>query len=512
MTRLLAVLVLAMALADAPARAQSADDHELRTNQRLHETARTAADRFAAAMNLGDIHAGRGGREEARRWWSRARSVAAEERERLRSSGNLSGSARFSAWEAVAASALGDRAEAIALFEQARRILPGDAALLGRYANAELSHGAAEHAVNLARAALAHSALPGGDRTLLDYATIEYTLARALAAAGDAPASASRARAMIERLEGPAARSLRERAAAREEFTVIGTARGDAEALTTLLVRGHLHLATHEERAGNRQAALEHARRALLVRSDQPEALALVARIRGESSDWLQAFSSSPLDRQLHLQYRSALRAGLPPLDPAGDSLAALAMKSVEAIEQRRWSTAAILIDQMKRRSGAQDALLALEAESLAGQGRAAEARDLIARIRSRSLAQGIDIPHAPASGAVELPADGSRLYALELERIEALLVSPASAAGLIPQLEERTYESLVILENPAVQGGVTAATGAVVHGGDNLTLRFMSPVRFRGDFSGETVILTYSILAADHEGLVVEPSGVRLP
>lgn len=484
---------------------------EKRSSERLLAQARTASDRFAAQLNLGDLSFADGRPSEARRWWQRARETASSERTRLYREGQMSAWARLTAWEAVAAGLLGEHEAMRRMFGLALELLPGDPEIWSRYASAELSAGEARQAVRIARIALAHAAGADSDRHLLDRATIEFTLARALRSAGAEDEARRTLESLDALLHGASSISLQNRVARAEAFSVSGTARGELEAWTTLAVRTRTLLAESYERAGEVAAARTAAQRALEIQSDHPPALALIARLRGSSTDWREAFASDPLDRSLHRSYMQALSDGLPPIDPQGNSTADLVIGALEAMEREEWSVARRAIDQLGSSQTTSEPLRALEAEWLVRQGRMEEAEAVASSIRTRAVRDSIPPRRLRDDNTHLIRADGSLLSEGDLTAIERLLRDPATTISASAVLDSRSYEVTATLMEPVLLDGNTTAAAAITSEGR--ALRFPAPVTFQGDWTAAApLILALRVLAVDPAGLMIEAEGVRHP
>lgn len=511
-TRLLvlgaSILMTALALA---ADSSGARDHELHENAVIAANAKAAPiERFGAAMNLGDLYAERSDPSSARGWWSDARRIAAGESRRLREEGDLAQWARFAAWEATAAAALGDRSASATLFESALRLMPGDVDILSRYATAELSLGAHAHAKELVLSALEHQA-HGYDarRDLLDRATLHYTLARADQAIGATGEAESTLERLLTLLFSDDATAVRNEVLRREEFTVHGVSSGDAQAWTSLVTRGATMLAALYAERGRIGEALLRIDQALQVRSDYPAALALRARYERDPSAWIAALESDPFDRALHNGYAESLEMADVSPEPASESTGSRVRSVIELTRAGRWSAATMLVRELQDEYPGNESLLALEADLLKAQGRADEARLVTERITSRATRESIGSAVA-ASEAFGAPVSGTELDAAELEAIATALRDPASIAATTAAMNGRPYRSRAYLEDAALEGETTKASGARTT--DGVTLRFLGTTRFAGDFAETEVVLEYSILAADPRGLVVQPLGVRLP
>lgn len=496
-------VILAAVLTATTAAAQAVRDSrdpEMRQAARIYSSDGTASERFAAAINLGDLHATSGNRSEALIWWRRAERIAAIEMTSLREAGRVAAWARFAAWRATAAAALGNRGASVDLFEQARRVLPGDVGILAQYASAELTSGASRQAAELALAALAH---PIDDP--LDHAALQYTLARAQIRSGSSAEARETLEGMIATLEGEQTAATRKSVARTEEFTTFGLSSGDAQAWTSLRSRGETLLAELLIADGESEDALIHARAALAVRSDYAPALAIIALHERSPAAWSAAFSSDPFDRDLHRSYTDFLRHGGA---RSGDAATVSPVQRViELTHDRRWSAAASLLRELKSAHPQNESLLALEAELLLGQGRSADARAIIESIASESMRASIDSsPVISASASV--PPTGTLLENDDLAMIGSRLIDPATAVATAAALNERTYSAKATLASAALDGDTTSAAGAVTAAGT--ALRFPSITRFTGDLMNRELVLEFTILAADAEGLVVQPSGAQ--
>src|SRR5205085_8307670 len=107
--------------------------------------------------------------------------------------------------------------------------------------------------------------------------------------------------------------SLRSNVARRESFEIYSSARGEEAAYISLLNRSQLRLAALYESRGALDAAREQYRHVLEGRSDDPTALAALARLATSDAEreryYEAAFDANPFSPALIHEYRAAARA-----------------------------------------------------------------------------------------------------------------------------------------------------------------------------------------------------------
>jgi tetratricopeptide (TPR) repeat protein len=515
--RLVALLLLVLATA-AYGQAPRADDFEER--QGRAQIARTDAfSRISGHLNLGDIFAARNDRAAAQRQWRIAEETAEKERRSARAASDLSRYARSTSYSGLAAAKLGKREEAHRLFEESLRYTADSPSAWNFYASAMSLLGDSGKAASGARNAIALTErrpdLASNTAAHLDLNVYRYALAAALTAAGNEKEAAPLLEGIIESLLSSRFDRIRAQIRDGEKFEILSTTSADADAYLTLLARSRIRLAEIHERRGEAAQAAVLYRQVLDQRSDEPHALAALARLGAGRSDgerFADAFEASPFSWKLITDYRRQLKETA--VASQGDSRGARMRQLLERMSASRWESAAELAVELREENPENDSLLALSAEIATRLGRREEAERFQRAIRngaiSRDLAALIQsVPNDPL-GRIRSIASRPRLESAEVSELHVLLVGDLSPE-LRELLDSAVFRSGVALGEAVADEETT--TIAMARAG-RTTLRFSESTRFRGRFSsGEEVTLAFRILGAseDESGpfLLVEPSGL---
>lgn len=490
MKRLIALLLFA-----APLFAQQtriASDFEIAQMEKLAATGDDFVSQLTAYLNLGDLRVTRNESALARQAYTQALIIAESERAFSQRKNDLRRYATATFYAGFANAKLRRPREAIELLEDAVRYASDEQRKWNLYAIAmnelrlpEKAIGAARHAVAIAEQEARKS--PTVANTL-DLTTAQATLAHSLSVAGrDAEAIPLLERA-VSTLRSKTFDKLRREAARREEFQVYSTANSDVSAYVSLTNRAGLMLATAYEKTGDVANARKAYRVVLDARSDDPMALAGIARLSTASGDvaraFGEAFDANPFSVDLIRDYESWLRGG--GHDDAEGTTPGARMRLALNQMQRRENTAA---------HATLESLLATFPKN-------DTIRALIERLDA--AAHATQLPSFVTNGATTATPTEADLRALIAVTSRNQLTSDQRSA----------LDRLVLTNVVRFDAGPSAPEQQtifeVAHLGET-ALKFAEPTAFNGTFSAATPLrLTYRILGATELGggqaLLVEP------
>lgn len=521
--RLAAVAVAVLLAVARPALAQRpTSDFEIATAERSLAGAVTFQDRVAAHLNLGDLRAERMDLEVARGHYRAAASDAQRAAREARRRSDLEGYALATAYRGVALAKLGNAGEAFDALEEALRYEADAAAVWNHYASAMLVLDIPAKAAAAARTAVLlqeeKSALSPTPAALLDLAIYRYALAGALIRSDRRSAEAAAILASIaDLLESETLEPIRRHIAREEGFEVFSFVRNDAAAWLSLYNRALLRLGGIREAQGDLGGARAAFERVLTRRSDDPTALAALARLGGATTErqrlFAESFAANPWSPSTILDYEE-FAGGAPEPEERGG--AAAIQRAVWLIARERAAEARPIVERLASENPRNATIDYLEARIALSGGdlpradalalpqpfRSAIEKERSARSALRAAAERL-VPLLTNRSPV--PADGALLAGLL-----PLLRDRSSAALLRPRLDEATFESLAQMDSPASSAaGVTVFNSGAV---DGTSFRFSVPTAFRGEFSGEPLRIRYRVTGADGATLLIEPVGVERP
>lgn len=470
-----ALAALALALQLPAQEARIASDFEIAEMQKQLSQSTSFEVQLGARLNLGDARASRSEMSLARLEWGTALALAQKERIAAREAASLSRYAAATAWAAIAAAKIGRPDEAFELSEESVRYASDDAGVWNLAASAMRTAGLPRKAASAARNAVAIAERTPGRR--LDLDVYRYALATALIESGERVEAGNLLTAVTADLRSDAFEMLRREAAHLETFEVYGSPRGDVAAWVSLINRAQLRLAALREESGDAGGARREYERVLEGRTDDPTALAALARLAVsgiEREHWYAAaFEANPFSMRLMRQYRSGLSPDAAPVE--GTTTGASMRRALMQLDRGEKRAARATLDELLLKFPANETLRALRAE-------------------------------AEGAPAVTLPGKvpgHDELLAL-LEGFQALSASQRR------DLDAATYAGSTRFDAPAArdQPGVTVFTSGTVEG---IPFRFNTPAAFRGIFhAGVPLRLTYRILgvtrAGDRDALLLEP------
>ena len=458
----LLLICLCVAPATSPAQeTRIASDFEMAQMERQAATAKDFLSQLSAHLNLGDLHLTRGETTVARAEYRKAIDIASNERKATRQSGDIAQYATATMYAGLAHAKLGEEAAAFELLDEAARYAADDAKTWNLYAGAMSLLGRQPKAAAAARNAVA-IAERGGRK--LDLAIYQYTLAKNV--------PRDEAIVLLERVVASLKSSdfdaLRREVARSESFEIYSTARGDAPAYISLLNRSQLQLARLYEERGDAARAKKTYEDVLAARSDDPTALAAVARLSQSKEYFIEAFDANPFSLDTIRAYQQFLRAGGVIHDDS-TSTGAQVRHAVEQIARGERPS----LDALMKRFPDNGTL--------------------------RYLAS---LPVAQPPAFLDGKTTSATPTASELRALMQLELTPEQRVAL-----DRIVFTNTVTFNagpPAPPGQTIFESGTI---GD-VPFRFSEPVAFNGIFSAKAQ-LTYRILGVSGESLLVEP--VRL-
>jgi hypothetical protein len=442
-----------------------ASDFELQQMQKQIERSKDFVSQVSGRLNLGDVRVARSERALAREEYRKALDLTTKERLAARGAGQLTRYATATSYAALAAAKLGDAARAFQLSEEALRYDSGSAKTWNLYASAMTILGKPRKSVSAARNAV-NIAARGDDR--LDFAVYRYTLASALIESSQSEEAERLLSDIVRTLHSSEFASLRERVARRESFEIYSTARGEEAAYISLLNRSQLRLGALYEARGAKETARQQYEKVLEGRSDDPTALAAMARLARSDEErerfYADAFDANPFSLALIREYRPSGPR------PEGDSTGARMRRLLGAIERGELQSARVQLDALAKEFPDNDTL-----------------RELRRRIDERGSGSIDFLRTKSAPTAAELRALIGRFDRLEPEDRAALDTSEFTSTAI--------FDSPMPFEKGTVEG---------------VPFKFSEPLIFSGDFAANVPLrMTYRILGASGDVLLLEP--VRL-
>ncbi|HUP45536.1 MAG TPA: tetratricopeptide repeat protein [Thermoanaerobaculia bacterium] len=491
MKRLIALALILGASSPAPALAQSqrlASDFEIAEMQKQIARSSDFLSQLAARLNLGDLYLSRSDIATAREEYGRALDLAHGERIRARKQSDMTGYATATAYAGLAEAKLRRGPEAFDLLEEAIRYTSDSAKTWNLYASAMSVLDRPQKAVSAARNAVAIAA---AGAELLDLAIYRHALAGALLAAGEETEAKELLLRVLASLDSQAFDAIRRDVARNESFEIYSTAQGEAAAYLSLRNRAQLRLAHLLETAGEPAEALTVYRRVLDQRSDDPTALAALARLAtgDEQGRWFAAaFDANPFSAGLIRAYLDYLESQPQRQREQGDGVGS-AMR--RALEQRH-----------------------------DGQNRAARAsfETLLARYPGNATLQRM-IDELEVHAAVPRFLDASSGTTIDpgaagLRQLVSAVAADRLDPGQRTALDGTTFRGTARFDAAGTDrpGQTVLASGTI----DGVPFRFALPTAFTGSFAANTPLrLTYRVLGVTEidgaDAILAEPLGVEV-
>lgn len=545
---LAAIVALILSATAAFAQGRMASDFEIAEMERQAANARDFPSLLSAHLNLGDLRTTRNETSLGREEYRRALALAEQERSAARSAGNLARYANATAYAALAQAKLGNTATAFDGLEEALRYASDSSRIWNLDATAMSLAGHGRKAVAAARNAVVIASEEARRSpslsSSLDFGVYRFALASALlashgddhAASVDGPgagAGAARSGAggeakqllleVIASLQEDEYEGLRKEAAQREQFQIYSSTRGHIATYLSLLNRTRLRLGHLYEEEGDLVRAREQFQAVVRGRTDDPVALAGLARVSREREQrdryFIDAFDANPFSLDLIDAYVQFLRDGrfaVAESDTAGGRVR-LALQQLSRDDGR---SALAALQPLITGDGENDVLQYLAARADIAAGNAASARRRQSAIQLAELRRRID--DAVSQSASDTPAflqHGSGevrdASPADLRRLMQLLEGDQLTGEQRTRLDRLIFSSAVGFDATAHGDAPGSATTVLASGNiGEVAIRFAEPTAFRGVFEpSQRLRLTYRILGAaradDGLALLIEP--VRL-
>ncbi len=342
------------------AQTRIASDFEIRQMERQIAQSRDFVSQLSGHLNLGDLRLTRNEAAVARNEYAKALEIALNERVASRRASDLTRYATATSYAALAQAKLGDAADAFVLSEEAMRYSSYSAKSWNLYASAMSQLHLPAKAASASRNAVALEHDP------LDLAIYKYSLASAL---GDSPEAEQLLTEVVKSLRSETFASLRQQVARAESFEIYSSARGDVAAYVSILNRSQLRLASLYEQRGDLARASEQYANVLADRSDDPTALAAIARLEPTEDHYKQAFDANPFSLPLIRDYQRFLSGGPPSSAAAAEDRGApqstgdLVRLALQQMRRAEYPTAIVTITTVEKQFPNNDALELLRRE-----------------------------------------------------------------------------------------------------------------------------------------------------
>jgi len=476
-------LLIAIALIAIPAFAQTtriASDFEIAQMQQQLARSHDYLSQLSGHLNLGDARLTRGESTLARREYAQAYELATNERLDARRASDLTRYATATSYAALAEGKLGRDAHAFELSEEAIRYESGEAKTWNLYANTMSLLGkpakaasASRNAVALARRDLAQS--PGLDNRL-DLAVYEYALASALNETGHAREAEQLLVEVTSSLRSPDFDFVRAQIAHMEAFESYSSPRGQAAAHISLLNRSQLRLAALYESRGDAARARQQYENVLAARSDDPTALAAIARLSQSGEHFAEAFDANPFSLSLVRDYQRYLSTHRGE-HAEGDSAGVRMRRVLIAMNRGELHTAKTTLDQLDQQFRDNDTLRTLRAE----------------------LNRPNELPAFLRAGVTTTTPSAS-----DLRSLIALFNDNRLTPEQRTTLDKLTMTNIAQFDDARSENHQTIFEKGDI---DGVRFRFSEPMAFNGDFAAHAPLrLTYRVLGASNDELLLEP------
>ena len=476
-------MLIAFAFVAIPAFAQTtriASDFEIAQMQQQLARSHDFLSQLSGHLNLGDARLGRGESTMARREYAQAYELAANERLDARRASDLARYATATSYAALAEGKLGRDAHAFELSEEAIRYESGEAKTWNLYAStmsllgkAAKTVSASRNAVALAQRDLKQSPDLGNQLDLVIY---QYALASALIETAQTGEAERLLVDVTSSLRSPAFDSLKRDVARREAFEIYSSARGEASSYISLLNRSQLRLAALYESRGDSARARQQYENVLAARSDDPTALAAIARLSQSAEHFAEAFDANPFSLSLVRDYQRYL-ASHRGEQAEGDSAGGRMRRVLIAMNRGELHTAKTALDQLDQQYRDNDTLRTLRTELN-------KPNEMPAFLR-----------------AVVTTATPS---ATDLRSLIALFNDNRLTPEQRMQLDKVTMTNVVQFDDARSENHQTTFESGDIAG---VRFRFSEPMAFNGDFAAHAPLrLTYRVLGASNDELLLEP------
>ena len=306
------------------AQTRIASDFEMRQMEQQVAHSSDFLSQLSGHLNLGDLRMTRNETALARAEYSKGLEIAMNERLAARRASAMTRYSTATSYAALAAAKLGDAASAFALSEEAIRYASDSAKSWNLYATAMSALHLPAKAASASRNAVMIAA---HENDPLDLAIDQYTLASSLIELNQNDEAEMLLFDVVSSLRSDRFASLRRGVEKSESFEIYSSARGEQAAYISLLNRAQLRLARLHEDRGNFAKAREQYENVLAARTDDPTALAAMARLARTTEEreryYAQAFDANPFSPALIRDYQKSLSVAAGPSAgrvPAGEA------------------------------------------------------------------------------------------------------------------------------------------------------------------------------------------------
>jgi tetratricopeptide (TPR) repeat protein len=466
------LLVLALLLFSAQ-QTRVASDFEIAQMERQLATSPGFVAQLSARLNLGDLRLTRNENALATAEYAKAADLATRERLEARRAADMTRYATATSYAALAEAKLSHDARAFELGEEALRYASDSAKTWNLYASTmSLLHKTAK-AASAARNAVAIASADAHTNPL-DLAIYQYSLATFTD-------DEALLRTVVASLESSVFDPLKKSVVRNESFEVYSTTRGDEAAYVALLNRAQLRLGALYEKRGDVADARATYESVLAARSDDPTALAALARLAPDERRYAEAFDANPFSLALIREYQRYLDRAHPaaPDETTAGAEVRRALQQLHAGESR--AARATL-----------DALLARFPDN-----------DTLRTLRREAEEHAAGAPAFLTSGK-----DTAQPTGAELRQLLGLTLTPEQRAAL----DRMTLAGVATFACASTTDErTTLASGTI----DGVPFRFAEPTVFTGTFPANAPLrLTYRILGVTDvngaDGLLLEPLRVE--
>lgn len=503
MRRLLVVIaisLLGLRSHHLQAQTRMASDFEIAQMEQQLNRSHDFLAQLSGHLNLGDLRSSRNETSLAREEYRKASEIANAERLRSRSASDLARYTTATSYAGLAAAKLGRDSVAFELAEESIRYGSDAARSWNLYASSMSLLRKPVKAVSASRNAVAidmrNLAKDPAVTNRLDLAVDQYALASSLTDTGQEREAEDLLTAVVSSLRSSAFDALQRDAVRREAFEVYSSARGDASAYVSLLNRAQLRLAALQERRGDLAAARKGYEQVLVARTDDPTALAALARITASQDDreryYADAFDANPFSLDLVRQYQQYLRAHPATRVESGEGRAS-AGRDVRALivatQRGQLRDARNILERLATRFPENDTLRLL--------GREIDEK-----------AAGLTTPRFLLDHGTAATPNAAELRSLiALFNEQRITPEQRTALDAITLTSTATFEAAPSAPSAAMTAQTIFETGSI----DGVPFRFSEPIAFNGVFSaGQPLVLTYRVTGATErdgaDALLLEP------
>jgi hypothetical protein len=529
MKRLACVAILVLAAPLVAQQTRIASDFEIAQMQKQAAQEREFTAQLSAHLNLGDLRATRNETALAESEFKEALNIAAAERSAAPGNVDYKRYAIATMYEGYAYAKLHRPQNAFMLLEEGLRYASDDDRMWNLYAGAMSELGMPEKVAAAARNGIVIAEQRANQRpttlNLLDLGIARFALATALADLHADDEAIELLGRILEMLRSKQFDALRRQIAKSEAFEIYSSTRNDASAYISLTNRAGLERAKLYETRHDVAAAKKAFEAVLAARSDDPIALAGIARLSAVKEDaarsFAESFDANPFAFNTIADYQQWLKSGGNDdvSDDDAKTTGARVRLAVSQMFRGETKNARVTLDALARDFPGNDVVnfLAARNDIALGDLARARARDIRApdlrgtlsvEIASQTLVQAPP-PFLAGTAATATPT------AEDLRALISLLTQNRLTAEQRVALDRVALVSVVRFDaGPAAPPQQTIFE--IAHQ-TNVVLKFAQPTAFNGTFAaGAPLRLTYHVLGVtDFDGgqaLLVEPLKLEVP